>query len=817
MIIKRRDFLKILGGIGGSVALGAWGANQVLSIPEKLLQQVKHGPGIESWVNTTCTLCPGHCGISVRRIDGMPVYLKGNPLHPVNQGGMCPLGHAALEGLFNPDRLQGPVKRIGLPGSGKWQPVSWEEALNDIAQKLRQLRENGKSHQVGFLGYNERGLMKELIERFMKSYGSPNYFRYASDVGDEVPFYLMEGKSQLPAYDFLNAQTIVSFGANFLEEGYAPVYYTKMYARLREAALASRAHIIAIDSRLNMTAANADQWIPIRPGTYGALALGVAFVLIREEMIDQSFLEKSCFGYEDWVDKNGHKHMGFKTLVLGNYYPQKVSEITGVPPETILELARTIGNNQPALIVANQGAIDNTNGVFNQMAIHSLNALLGNFNRAGGVYRLDEVPFSSWPSLSLDRKAQEGVKQPPLSKGNFVAPFAPFSLEQFIHNLKTGQPYPLEVLFLFKGNPLFRSLNSTEFAEVLDKIPMVISFNSFIDETSEFADYILPDHHFLEKWDEHTDGPTIGFSYVGVSQPVVEPFYDTRHSGDVLLQLAKQIGEPMQKNLPYNSYHEIMEKRLEGVYRSGKGAVFSRLAEGAWLEFMQQRGWQIGRYDSFEEFLQLLYRNGGWWNPVRSKKATALKFNTPSKRFEFFSNILFQYVQSEAKGDLHRLEETLNRLGISARGDEAYLAHFEAPPAPSETKPLLLITYQPLPNRDGQGSNLPMMQEMFGYQVRTYWQSWAELNPETAAHYGIQDRQEMWIESELGSLKVVARIHPGIAPGVLCIPFGLGHTSYGRFARGFGVNPMKIMKPLYDRLSGKPALHATRVSISRVV
>ncbi|MCK5032567.1 MAG: molybdopterin-dependent oxidoreductase, partial [Calditrichia bacterium] len=575
------------------------------------------------------------------------------------------------------------------------------------------------------------------------------------------------------------------------------------------------------DSRMNLTAANADRWIPIRPGSYGALALGIAYVLIREELYDGDFIRTRTFGFEDWKDRKGQKHLGFKSMILGNYYPEQVSNITGVPSETILEIAREIGNTRPALVIGNQAAVDNSNGTFAQMAINSLNALLGNFESDGGNFLVDQPPFAKFPLIKEDIIAKEGNRQIPIARSQDTTfPLADFSYENFAKNILTDQPYPISILFLYKGNPLFQALNHHDFAEALKKIPLVVSFDSFINETSEYADLILPDHTFLEKWDEISNVPSVGFTHVGIQQPVVEPFYNTRHSVDILTELAAGIGGIVASSFSFQTFREEIQYRMKGVYKSGEGAVVSEGVKGSWLEYLQQRGWHIGRYDSFQEFWELLLENGGWWNPIRKRKDRNQIFKTPSGKFEFYSQTLKKTIDSliEKVGEKkspQSLELVLNSLNIKARGDTVFLPHHETVPF-NEDMPLYLTTFQLLTNRDGHASNQPLMQEMFGYQLRQYWRSWVEIHPETASHYGISDGDWIWVESTIGSLKVQAKIHPGIMPNMVSIPFGLGHTSFGRYAKGHGINPNSILQNIYDLINGKPALQATKVKISRV-
>lgn len=828
MEINRRDFIRLFGGVSGGVALGALGCNEIFDVPEALIDIARNGPGIETWKNSICSLCPGGCGIRVRLIDSVPVYVRGNPIYPVNQGGMCSLGLNSLHALYNPDRLKGPIKRVEHSGSGKWQSISWDEGLGAISETLVKLRNEGKAHQVAFLGSDERGLMRDHIAQFMKAYGSPNYYQFSSTQNDAVPYSLLHGHSQIPAYDFANAKLIVSFGANFLEEGYSPIYYTKLYSHHQE----RQTRYIQIESRMSLTASNADRWIPIQPGTYGALALGVAYILIREELYDAQFIKEHSFGFDDWIDPLGGKHTGFKSLVLKNYYPERVSEITGIPSKTILELGRELGNTKQSLVIGGKGTLDNTNGTYTQMAVHSLNALLGNFEKEGGTFFVDESPFVKLPQYHEDAIAKQGNKQASVAHSSEgVFPLAKFSIESFAKNILADHPYPISLLFLYKGNPLFQTLNHRDFESVLKKIPLVVSFDSIINETSEHAHFVFPEHTFLETWNEISNVPSVGFTHVGIQQPIVAPLYDTRHCGDVLIDIAKRIGGTVSSSFPFANYQEELRHTIKGVYDSGEGAIVTEGMKRLWLEYLQQRGWQSGRYSSYEEFWVELLDQGGWWNPIRKPKSWKQIFQTPSGKFEFYSQKLKSVIDSliekkRGKGLSKDLDTVLNALHISARGDEVLLPHYEAvsiqpkadePLAHKDGFPLFLITFQVMANRNGEGSSLPMMQEMFGYMVKEYWRTWVEIHPETAAKHGISDGMVVWVESSLGSVKVTAKLLPGIMPNVVAIPFGLGHTSFGRYAKNVGVNPNSILLNQYDTINGKPATEATKVKISVVV
>jgi anaerobic selenocysteine-containing dehydrogenase len=817
MQIERRDFLKIFGSITGSAMLAGCGGGDVFDIPDELVAKAKLGPGIETWKNTVCGMCPAGCGIRVRLMDGLPVSVKGNPNFPINQGGVCPLGLNAVHTLYHPDRVKGPTKRISQGGDDRWEAVSWEEALKPVAEELIALRNEGKAHQVAFLGYNERGLMRQHITRFMQSYGSPNYFQFSFDANKTIPFLLLQGRSQIPAYDFLNTKLVLSLGADFLEDGYSPVHHTKLYSRHQE----TQTRYIQVESRMSLTAANADRWIAIRPGTYGALALGIAYVLIREELYDSEFVKLRTFGFEDWVDPSGVKRVGFKHAVLGNYFPERVSEITGIPTATLLELARDLGNTKPSLVIGDRGSVNNLNGTFNQMAVQSLNALLGNFEKEGGVLFVEEPPFTKLPVVRQDEAARNGNKQVPIARSrDGIYPLADFSIESFTQNVLSGQPYPISILFMLGGNPAFQSLNRKDFEKALQRIPLVVSFDSVMSETSKFAHIILPEHTFLERWGEVSNVPSISFTHVGIQQPVVTPLQDTKHAGDVICELAGRLGGIVGSSVPFKSYEGYLKESVQGVYKSGEGAITTEGTKQNWIEYLRQRGWHIGRYESFDEFWSQMLEHGGWWNPVRKRRSWPEIFPTPSGKFEFYSQRLKSVIdgmvrQVGAKNAPVNLDLVLNKLGISARGDTVFIPHHEPVPYESDL-PFHLITFHLLPNRDGQSANLPMMQEMLGHQTRQYWRSWVEIHPESAARVGLVDGQWVWVESSVGRLKVQIKISPRVMPNVVAIPFGLGHTSYGRYATGRGINPHSILRNLNDTLSGTPALEGTKVRITSV-
>ena len=744
MKITRRNFVRLLGTTVGGAALASTGFSRVYEVPEKLLQNVKNGPGITAWESTICGMCPAGCGLKIKTVDGLPVYVKGNPNFPINSGGVCPSAHASLEVLFHPERLKGPMKRVGVAGENNFQPVSWDEALKIISNKLIKLRNEGNPERFAFLGSFDESLSMQVASDFTRSYGSPNFFKFSFDSNNNIAANLQTGINYSPTYDIPNAEVVLTLGANILETELSPVFYTKQVSQ-RKNDSEGRVKFIHVNSHQDLTGMFANLFVPIKHQTMAAFALGLAYVLIREEMIDLKFISAHTFGFENWRDSSGKMHEGFKDFILKNYFPEKVEKTTGVPSSTLIYVARMLGNNKPALVIGGDILNESTNGVYTQMAVNSLNAILGNYGKKGGVILFPKLKNSS--NAFLDSTSKIGLQKITAdSDSNKKINFSEFSIHNFINNVNSDLNYPIEILFTFKGNPLFQSLNKHDFGEALKKIPLVVSFDSFINESNIYSDLILPIDSYLEEWDVLSNAPGIPFQHAGIRQPIVERFHDTRLMADILIGLSKNIGEAPKKTFKVTTFKELMKLKMKQIYDTGLGAVSSEKIEGPWLEFIQKRGWHIGRYQSFEDFWDLLLENGGWWDPNTKPITTNKMFSTSTNKFEFYSKSLERAINSSSKD----ITTVLDDLNITARGDVVYLPHFEETKA-AENKKLNMVMFRNNINRDGSNSNLPLLQEMFGIGIRYYWGTWVEINKLTARKNGVTDNDDIWISSELGN------------------------------------------------------------------
>ena len=312
----------------------------------------------------------------------------------------------------------------------------------------------------------------------------------------------------------------------------------------------------------------------------------------------------------------------------------------------------------------------------------------------------------------------------------------------------------VDVLLVHDSNPIFSLPDGVGFRQALDKVPLIVALSSFRDETTEQADLILPTNTYLESWGDDVPDPGVGFPVASISQPVVTTLYDTLPVGDIILSLARQIGGELPMAMPWRTMEEFVKERWREEYE------------------MRESG---GADQDFEAFWQAALEAGVWGQPgvmtgdqiVPSSSSTIAAITNPASQF-----------------------------------------------AGSETDyPLVLHPYLSASLLDGRGANLPWLQELPDPLTSVVYGSWAELNPATAEDLGIREGDVLEVETPAGSVRVPALIFPALRPGVVAMPIGQGHTSYGRYARNRGANPMDLVSMQIDDRSGDLAWAATRARV----
>ncbi len=752
--------------------------------------------GEEKSVATACAQCPASCGVRVRVVEGRAVKVEGNSASPINEGGVGPRGLCGPQVLYDPDRIQTPLKR---GASGKLEPATWEEALAAIGAELARLRSAGAAQRVGFLCGQERGMTRELVHRFARVYGTPNvYGGFRSGAGPTaLASFMMQGVEELPAYDWSKARYVLSLGAGLLDSCHL-VAFARAQARGRQSLANRRAKIVHVGPARARTGHAADEWHTLRAGTHGAFALGLAHVLVRDGKYDKQFVADHAFGFEEWTDESGRVHKGFRAL-LESYTPERAAAFCGVEARLIERLAAELSESRPAFVWAASEELECSNGLPSAMAVHALNALLGAIDRPGGLLVQRDPPLAAWPTFEADEIAVKSLANVPIGcADSTLTPIGGVPLAALREALMQSPTPPLDVLFLHHSNPLYARAQNKRWREALRKIPLVVSFSPFLDETCVgVAHWVLPDDTYLERFEDAAPAPSVGHAVFGLRQPVVERLYGTRATSDVLIQLGTAIGSPLAEAFAWKDFKEAVKQRIVGLHTAQRGSIVEEKSSG---------------------FVKRLYEAGSWSDVPYVFEQWNESLRTKSGKFEFFSQRMLQEFDERARNAKLATEALLTRLGLTDGLDEACMPHFEEPlwqGAPKDF-PLRLIPYRPNTYAEGSGANLPWLHELdprIG-DVRRF--SEVEMNPVTAASLGLARGEHVMIESSVGSIECVVAPTHAVEADVARIAQGGGHTELGRFARGIAANVMDLVVGAASHpLAGFDNLCDTRVRVRK--
>ncbi len=726
MKIDRRSFLSfVIGGAAGTA---------LSPLPGKLTDDLAiwtqawpwtpvPTDGEVSYVNSICTLCPGGCGITARKIDNRVVKIEGMNGHPVNDGGVCVLGLSGSQLLYGPMRVKTPLKKV----NGRFREISWDAAIAEISNKLGELRSKGESHKIACISGTDRGTVSELLNRFLTVYGSANFTRTPSIQDSyELTMYLMQGVQGIPGFDVENADFVLSFGSGIIDGWGSPVRMFKANSSWKMAG----GKVVQIEPRLSNTAAKSDKWIPINPGTEGALALGLANVIIKESLYNKSFVNDYSAGFDKW-----------KRRILDGYSPEIVAKVTGIDKAVIVSLARDFARSSKPLAICGRGQGRTPGSLKEFMAVHALNALVGNINEKGGVWTLPKTDYINWPELKMDSVASTGVQKGRIDGAGIEKYLhARYLLNRLPEIINSMDVSPVEALFVSESNPCYTMPDTSSVKKAFEKIPFVVSFSSYMDETAEMADFILPNHIYLERYEDVPAATGFQKPIIGLLKPVVDPQFNTKHTGDVIIQLAKSMGGFIADAFPWENYEACLKEALGD------------------------------RWDGLVE-------NGYWTDSGFTAPGWKEGFETASTRFEFASDDT----------------SSLSRYApVKPEGDEASF-------------PLLLIPYDSMRLAGGFIGDPPFVIKTVEDTVLKGKDVFVEINPATAGKLGLSEGKYAKLTTPKGSAKVKVHLFDGIMPGIVAMPSGLGHTAYDKFLAGKGININQLIGPVEDSSTGHDA------------
>ena len=540
--MDRRSFIKLTAVSGTNAALASCGnpENQII----RFLPAEDIVPGVAVWKPCVCPLCTAGCGLTVRVMDaeadvvrnGQPGIvriaaakkLEGAPDHPLNRGGLCARGQAAIQITYHPDRITQPLKRAGERGDGRYEAISWDDAIGEVVDRLNTLESEARQRSLIFLARRRTSHRDALMRLFLARFGAPAPVT-PELFGDDVlrrANALAFGREQLPTFDLANARHVVSFGADFLGTWNSPVAQSVGYGQMRRGRPGTRGSFVQIESRMSQTGANADEWVPVRPGTEGVLALGMAHVIMAAKLLPVPAAPGPGRLIAGWNEG------------LPEYAPQRVEDLTGVAASRVERLAKEFAEWRPAVAIVGGAPLAHSNGMFTALAINSLNWLAASVDQPGGI------SFTPQLDILAALKAAPPAGSP-----------AP-AVAQLVAGGPQEEGQAPQVLFVDDANPVFTTPSAWRVREALEKVPYIVSFGSFLDDTSVLADVVLPDHSFLESWTEAVPESGASVSVAGVAPGVMRPLYDTRAMPDVLLEIGRRLQRPLE--LPWETFDQML-------------------------------------------------------------------------------------------------------------------------------------------------------------------------------------------------------------------------------------------------------------------
>ncbi len=727
--LKRRDFVKlgVTAGVAaaGGLSLRGYG---VAYLENTEPEQYRHGMAVgtvqsrklREVIASTCLGCNGGCGIIGYVEDRRLVKIEGNPEHPYNRGKICARGLDMLSALYDPDRVLYPMRRVGQRGEGKWERITWEEALSEVAEKLRELKARERGKEVVFHYGNNR--KEKFVQRFCSAYGTPHTFNheYIGTKSKRMALQLTLG-SPAEFVDLANTRYVLNFGVNIFEA------YTTIGSAidLTNSRVKNRAKLVTFDPRLSDTAGRSDEWIPIFPGTDGVVALAMANVIMREELYDKEFMSR-------WSNYSAEK----LARHLMRYTPQEAEEISGVRAEDIERLAREFASTKPAMALVHKGACSHHGGVHTARAVILLNAITGNIGVKGsaGIAETLEAELEPGPKI-LANPIQDGFPFQMIKEGK----------------LKTS------VYILHHHNPVYSCPDSKSVEEVLKSeklVPYFVAIDTHVTESSKFADLLLPEACFLERLEidgvNAYDVSTTRSKFVSLRQPVVKPLGETRQLEEMLIDLAENLGL---------KYFEFTQDGYVHEIASSLGIPFEALREKGVVEYgsMRERVYEEALTpeeleDSEEDELGLVYKDG---KPIGMRIGDSVMrgFSTPSRKIEVYSSEL------EKRG--------FAPLPVYERGREFQdLRDGE----------FVLITFKWNVHTNSRTASSAYLHEIA--HTNHMW-----INKKAADAIGVKTGDEVRVTSEMGSIVTKAFVMQGIHPRCVAISGGLGHWGFGRIAK----------------------------------
>jgi thiosulfate reductase/polysulfide reductase chain A len=803
MATNRREFIKV-----GIAAMASLGVGEVIrltpneAIGAERLPNRKRRPGEAAKPKTpndyrhatktpsVCLNCSTVCGIVGYVIDGKLVKLAGNPEDPNNQKHLCAKGQSGITTIDYPERLLYPLRRVGKRGEGLWKRITWDDAYREIAERIGKCIAAGTPEQVA-LHYG-RSRISDVVDRFMSAIGSPVVLNHRAlcSLNKRAANYASIGDTDWETVDAERTKYLLNFGSNFYEAHQGHLHFLRRVIRAR---FDNGAKLVTFDVRLSNTAGRSDEWFAPFPGTEGAVALAMAHVIVRENEVDHAFIDT-------WVNLP----LGDIRKMLAEYTPAWAEKISGMPAKDIARVALEFARCRPACAAfTNRGSQAHYNGFNNDRAVILLNALVGSIGKPGGYCygeseKVDPVKFPPPAPMPPKLKKRTDLEDPP--EYPICNLWQKMKVGQIVYDYIRAKRALVKVYLSYTlASPTTWPEGRSTTVEVLkneELIPFHACSDIVYSETAHYADMILPDATYLERWGLDSRNNYELVPYLTLRQPIVPPPGECVSYADVLIELGKRLGPDVEKYFEFADHEAYVRNQCQGVPAGDSKSGFDYIKKhGVWVDASQPKAYEIYNRvltakkleaSRTDESTGVIYQKDAMGKEAAIGIEVAGKplqgFKTPSRKFELHSPTV---VEQSAK------------VKIADDGLPRYVpipAHEELP----EDR-FIFTTFKWNVHTQGRTASQKFLTEIVHFNPM--W-----INTETARRLGIQTGDLVEVTTyrpkgrthrptgePLGTIRVAAFVTEGIHPRVLAVSNSLGHRYGGRAATGErGVRPENL-------------------------
>ena len=784
--LNRRNFMQLAGAGGAALAAGAGGSEKALAGSVKLIEGGKDFSPVtgkeRKAIPSACWTCVTRDSMIGYVEDGRLKKLEGHPQSIRGLGKLCAKGQAGVNQVYFPDRILYPMQRVGKRGEHKWKRISWDAALDLIASKLKPLRDAGTPELFMYHYGRHKASQASTMYDFMAAYGTGTIGNHTSvcEAGKWVGQESLWG-GMYDNWDYDKTDFVAIFGSNQFE---THTNHIPTSQRLIRAHVDRGVPIYTFDVRLTNTAAKSTEWVPINVGHDGLVMLSMCNVIMNEGLYRKDHFKfmRVTKNYHDTLDQ---KIAAVKANVA-KYTPEFAEKHSGVPAAKIREIARGFAKAKSACLVTYRGTVMHYHGADQERAAMLLSAITNNLDRAGG--RVMGVGAGWKAPSSKKAKVHKALHIKDGFPGEAAYPTHHVS-HQVLPLIKDGQLGRPKVYWWSCYNPAFINGNNKEAQEILKDeklMPFTITSTITYDESSQFADLILPDVTYLERWDWEDMVSANQIAEFYIRQPLVKPLGEARCQGDVWPELAKRMGF----ELAYKNKEDYVRQSCE---------MTPGVKEAGGFEYMKKHGvWHDPKakpnYGFYEQKVDVSGdgvirddKTGVYWNWKKAGVASAAE--AKSKGYLGVKGAKKSYVAQDIGGTAYLAYPPNTKFtkagyldfysdNFAKKGFPAFPTYTPIPEHVKMAKDeLILTTYKVAVHSHSRTAHCKWLTE-----IKHDNPGW--INSKTAAERGIKDGDKIKVHNGIGEVMTTAYVTEGIIPGIIAISHHLGRRHSGIYGSG---------------------------------